>query len=378
MLFVKNEPLDNGENMKLLELKSLVKLLVLVVGSVMINGCVTPYSKPATPPSLSDFSQQEINNLVIQAGRPNVPLKDNLAVNDLIGEWDLTAYYQVSSTNESTFNGAYNSMKNKTDFSLKYRYQFFENNTYRMYFNNGQSSQAGRFSYENGILILINYEQGAFRTAGKYQVFVFAENCIELKLLDYELEKAQYAKGIEEAGKKTGSKNEVLFSQYSHDANNCCHHESFYSFYDISSGCRIKMHHYIIESPRILHKSSAIPVNPPSAEEMGIGHEKPEEAYIPPVRLQPQPTQDSGTEILQAVADGINTFNQQMQQIATQYQTPPPTPRPTPAAPAQAVAPKTVTPVSKPNFKRWCPKHGEWDGRFSAGCPACIAPKFAP
>lgn len=30
-----------------------------------------------------------------------------------------------------------------------------------------------------------------------------------------------------------------------------------------------------------------------------------------------------------------------------------------------------------PNFKRSCEKHGEWDTRFSAGCPACRAPKFA-
>ena len=78
------------------------------------------------------------------------------------------------------------------------------------------------------------------------------------------------------------------------------------------------------------------------------------------------------------VADTMNALANSIKQNATQCQTPPPAPSPTPAAPAQTVAPRPVTPVPKPNFKRWCPKHGEWDGRFSAGCPACRAPKFAP
>ena len=73
-----------------------------------------------------------------------------------------------------------------------------------------------------------------------------------------------------------------------------------------------------------------------------------------------------------AMSNGINQAAQQIQN-SKQYQPPPPAPRPTPAAPAQTVAPKPVTPAPKPNFKRWCPKHGEWDGRFSAGCPACRA-----
>lgn len=86
---------------------------------------------------------------------------------------------------------------------------------------------------------------------------------------------------------------------------------------------------------------------------------------------------DNTVEIMQAVINGINTFNQQMQQNTPRYQPPSPAPRPTPAAPAQTSPQRTVTPTT-PNFKRFCPRtyksgvvHGEWDSRTSVGCPAC-------
>lgn len=83
--------------------------------------------------------------------------------------------------------------------------------------------------------------------------------------------------------------------------------------------------------------------------------------------------------MINATINGVNQFSQQMQQLSQQqYQPPPsPAPRPTPAAPAPTNTQRTVTPTT-PNFKRFCPRtyksgvvHGEWDGRFSVGCPAC-------
>ena len=76
------------------------------------------------------------------------------------------------------------------------------------------------------------------------------------------------------------------------------------------------------------------------------------------------------------MTNAINQAGQTIQSTQTRTYTPPPTSRPTPA-PAKTSPQRTVTPTT-PNFKRFCPRtyksgvvHGEWDSRFSAGCPAC-------
>ena len=82
------------------------------------------------------------------------------------------------------------------------------------------------------------------------------------------------------------------------------------------------------------------------------------------------------------IANVMNSFSSSIQQAQVVPPQPAPhstspAPRPTSAAPAPTNTQRTVTPTT-PNFKRFCPRtyksgvvHGEWDSRFSAGCPAC-------
>jgi len=83
--------------------------------------------------------------------------------------------------------------------------------------------------------------------------------------------------------------------------------------------------------------------------------------------------------VSQGVTQGANAFSGSMAQQQQQNHRPIVVKQPAvQSQSAQAAVPQTTTPVSKPNTKRWCSKsyksggvHGEWDIRFSPGCPAC-------
>lgn len=219
----------------------------------------------------------------------------------------------------------------------------------------------------------MRYREGAFRPWRKYQVTAFSSKTVEFILSDLELEKEKMIRDREHLAQLTGIYSSIRLNLW-HDSNKCLYTETYTEIIANTP----KSHLIMIESPLILHKSNIIPVSPPNEEEMGVGKEKVKEAHIPPAQSQPLPTQDSVVNVMQAITEGINTFNQQMQQNALQCQPPPSsTPCPTPAAPAQTSPQRTVTPTTS-NFKRFCPRtyksgvvHGEWDSRFSAGCPAC-------
>lgn len=81
----------------------------------------------------------------------------------------------------------------------------------------------------------------------------------------------------------------------------------------------------------------------------------------------------------QAVINASNSISAAVQQNTPQYQPPRPVSRPTATVPVRRTTTSHTNRSSyKPNTKRWCSRtyrdgriHGEWDSRFSAGCPAC-------
>lgn len=92
---------------------------------------------------------------------------------------------------------------------------------------------------------------------------------------------------------------------------------------------------------------------------------------LPQAQVQYIPQYDSGSnidaEVINAFVTGIG--NAAATAMSRPSHTPSPAPRIT--QPKPAPVPRTPTTMPNPNFKRRCSKHGEWDVRFSVGCPAC-------
>lgn len=135
--------------MKHFRLQSLLKVLVLSITFFVFYGCVTPYS----PPTLSDFSMQEIDNLVAQVARPATTTEHNLSTADLIGEWDLTQY-NISSC------AINKGRKSKSRMITKSRFQFYENMTFREFWKFYNVEASGITALGGGQLGSIHMKMG--------------------------------------------------------------------------------------------------------------------------------------------------------------------------------------------------------------------------
>lgn len=343
--------------------KTNTSLFISCIAILFLIGC--QHYVPVEPPSMSDFTDIEKEQLL--SCRPKHEPINNLSPQDLIGEWEFTYTWIDSSSIYNPSISLNEKVKIRDDANKKCFYHFYPNNTYRFFSKSkyGEFQASGKYTYDDGILTFIKFKQGAFRPERKYKVITYSPSILELQLPSLEQENEDF---IEECSKRRT----VNFSKMHYNENSCIIHE--YSYYEMNQ----KSIGIMFFSPRMLKKTTSELLSPPTLEEMGVGRE-----YLNNLQNQETTTQQNneqnqtimpniGTNAIPNITNGINVIPQQIQQNnhPQPIQVPPPQHRVVSPQSVPFRTPQTTQPRPAPNFKRLCPKHGEYDMR-SGGCPAC-------
>ena len=283
---------------------------------------------------------------------------ETIAVQDaskIVGEWE---HMEVQFLQVKNSQGAKELHKLWTAFT----YQFFSDGTWNQLAKDhrGVSSVAqGTWVYKNGILERWLLIDNILQRQNPFIVMWHSDTLIEFRQADIDAYIKKYKI------RNSGSIHHRCDAR--HDKDGCFIIQSSFS---TTSGLNVE--NIFVLTPIICRRVADVMKPPTEMMQNMIVHDEELKAKMEAERRARQQEAERNTAIALAIAQGANAFSAAM----SQQQNNSPVVINQPAAQVQPS--QTVTPVQKPNTKRWCSRtyknggiHGEWDTRFSAGCPAC-------